>query len=125
MGTIDSHFVTPSLHGLLQQVLECAVHKRGQGYWIKAEYGAGKTHFLAALTTLLTSRDEAVWAALHDPALRRDYQGVLGSCPFLPLLSSPEQRCSGWKRSLPAPSIYDLVAHDLTQRRCGLGRAYR
>jgi hypothetical protein len=69
VGTLDSYLVTPSLRTALQEILDNAVHKKGQGYWEKAEYGAGKTHFLAVLTLLLTNRDPAAWAALHDEKL--------------------------------------------------------
>ncbi len=44
---------------MFKELLDTAVHRKGQGYWIRAEYGAGKTHFIAALTILLTNRDRA------------------------------------------------------------------
>jgi hypothetical protein len=87
VGTLDSYLVTPSLWTAFREVLDKAVHKKGQGYWIKAEYGAGKAHFLAALTLLLTNRDPAAWAALHDDDLRA-YQAPLTKLKLFPVTFS-------------------------------------
>jgi hypothetical protein len=87
IGTLDSYLVTPSLRASLREVLDKAVHGKGQGYWSKAEYGAGKTHYLAALTTLLTARDPAVWAAVKDDSLR-DYQAPLAKVKLFPVTFS-------------------------------------
>ncbi len=87
LGTLDSYLVTPSLRTALREVLDTAVHKKGQGYWQKAEYGAGKTHFLAVLTLLLTNRDPAAWAVLHDESLRA-YQAPLAKLKLFPVTFS-------------------------------------
>lgn len=86
--TIDSYKVTPSLRSLLGEILDKAVHRKGQGYWIRAEYGAGKTHFIAALTTLLTNRDADVWAALRDESLRVEYQAAMAKVKLFPVTFS-------------------------------------
>jgi hypothetical protein len=86
--TIDSYKVTPTLRSLLGEILEKAVHRKGQGYWIRAEYGAGKTHFIAALTTLLTNREADVWAALRDESLRAEYQAAMGKVMLFPVTFS-------------------------------------
>jgi chromosomal replication initiation ATPase DnaA len=87
IGTLDSYLVTPSLRAALREILDKAVHAKGQGYWVKAEYGAGKTHYLAALTTLLTQRDPAVWAALKDDTLQ-EYQAPLAKVKLFPVTFS-------------------------------------
>ena len=85
---LDTYKVTPSLHALLKELLDKAVHCKGQGYWIRAEYGAGKTHFIVAVTILLTNRDPAVWGALRDDALRKEYQAAIGKPKLFPVTFS-------------------------------------
>jgi hypothetical protein len=75
--TVDSYYVTPSLRALLRTVFDRAVHKKGQGFWVRAEYGAGKTHGEATAAILLTDHDPQVWNRLHDDELRQEYQGAL------------------------------------------------
>jgi hypothetical protein len=62
----DYHF-TPSLRAHFKRVFDCIVHRKGQGFWVQAEYGAGKTHFLGALIDLLIWRDADVWAPYAMP----------------------------------------------------------
>jgi len=71
--TVQEYLFTPSLRAHFQMVFECAVHRRGQGFWVQAEYGAGKTHFLGTLVNLLIWRDEALWNAVRDDDLRKTY----------------------------------------------------
>jgi hypothetical protein len=54
----------------LSEILSLAASDRGQGYWVQAEYGAGKTHFLATLAVLLTDRAGTAWAQVGDDNLR-------------------------------------------------------
>jgi hypothetical protein len=86
--TIDSYYITPSLRALIKEILDTAVNQKGQGFWIRAEYGAGKTHFIAALTLLLTNREDAVWDAVHDAEIRRDYRGALSKFKLFPVTFS-------------------------------------
>jgi hypothetical protein len=86
--TVDSYYVTPSLRALLRGVFDRAVHKKGQGFWIRAEYGAGKTHLDATATILLTDRDPTVWNLLHDDELRRECQGALAKLKLFPVAFS-------------------------------------
>jgi hypothetical protein len=88
LETIDDYKITPSLCALLKEVLDTAVHRKGQGYWIRAEHGAGKTHFIAALTVLLTNHDASVWSALHDESLRAEYQAPMGKLKLFPVTFS-------------------------------------
>jgi hypothetical protein len=88
LETIETYKVTPSLHALLKELLEKAIHRKGQGYWIRAEYGAGKTHFIAALTVLLTNREAAVWSTLRDDPLRAEYQALMGKLKLFPVAFS-------------------------------------
>jgi hypothetical protein len=58
--TVGDYHFTPSLRAHFQRVFECIVHRKGQGFWVQAEYGAGKTHFLGTLIDLLIWDDAAV-----------------------------------------------------------------
>jgi hypothetical protein len=86
--TVDSYYVTPSLRALLRGLFDQAVHRKGQGFWIRAEYGAGKTHLDGTATILLTNHDPKVWSLLHDDVLRRDYEGALTKLKLFPVAFS-------------------------------------
>lgn len=88
LETVESYYVTAALRAIVREVLDTAVHRKGQGYWIRAEYGAGKTHFIATLTLLLTNRDQTVWRALHSDEIRRDYAGPLQKTKLYPVTFS-------------------------------------
>jgi len=59
--TVQEYLFTPSLRAHFQMVFECAVHRRGQGFWVQAEYGGGKTQILGTQNNLLSWRDESLW----------------------------------------------------------------
>ena len=102
---LDTYKVTPSLHALLKELLDKAVHRKGQGYWIRAEYGAGKTHFIAAVTILLTNRDPAVWGALRDDALRKEYQAAIGKPKLFPVTFSLLGTGGARRQGQPGPAL--------------------
>jgi hypothetical protein len=86
--TVQEYLFTPSLRAHFQMVFECAVHRRGQGFWVQAEYGAGKTHFLGTLVNLLIWRDEAIWNAVRDDDLRKTYAHPLSKVRMFPVAFS-------------------------------------
>jgi hypothetical protein len=86
--TVADYQFTPSLRAHFKRVFDCIVHRKGQGFWVQAEYGAGKTHFLGALIDLLVWRDADVWDALRDAQIKSEYaagarQGEDVSCDLL------------------------------------------
>jgi hypothetical protein len=64
------------------------VNRKGQGFWVQAEYGAGKTHLLGTLVDLLVWRDLGVWQELRDDELRSDYSGALSKDRWFPVAFS-------------------------------------
>src|SRR3990172_9206943 len=86
--TVDSYYITPSLRAILRELFDTAVNRKGQGYWIRAEYGAGKTHFIAYLTLLLTDGRDEVWNAVRDEEIRRHYQAPLSKQRLFPVTFS-------------------------------------
>jgi hypothetical protein len=83
----DYHF-TPSLRAHFQRVFECIVHRKGQGFWVQAEYGAGKTHFLGTLIDLLIWDDANVWDAVRDAEIKSDYAAALAKVKIFPVAFS-------------------------------------
>ena len=60
VSTVSDYVFTPSIKehfGILLQNLRSGY---GGGYWALSEYGGGKTHFLAVLTSLLSATDKVL-----------------------------------------------------------------
>jgi hypothetical protein len=45
--TVSDYLFTASLRAQCKRVFDDVIHRKGQGFWVQAEYGAGKTHFLS------------------------------------------------------------------------------
>ena len=86
--TVWEYLFTPSLRSHFKQIFECAVHRKGQGFWVQAEYGAGKTHFLGTLLNLLVWREEDIWKAVRDDEIRKDYAHSLSKIKMFPVAFS-------------------------------------
>jgi hypothetical protein len=86
--TVGEYRVTPSLRGHLKRVFDCVVNTKGQGFWVQAEYGAGKTHFLGALIDLLVWKDENPWDVLGDAEVRDEYAGAISKVKMFPIAFS-------------------------------------
>ncbi len=86
--TVQTYKVTAALRSHLAKIFDTFVHRKGQGFWVQAEYGAGKTHFLAALIDLLIHRAEGVWDVLRDTQLRDDYASPLSKVKLFPVAFS-------------------------------------
>src|SRR5712691_10658638 len=86
--TVDDYHFTPSLRAHFQRVFDCIVHRKGQGFWVQAEYGAGKTHFLGTLIDLLIWGDAAVWDAVRDVEIKNDYAVALAKVKMFPVAFS-------------------------------------
>ena len=87
--TVGNYLFTPTLRAHAKRVFECAVHVKGQGFWVQAEYGAGKTALLGTiLSLLLWGAEEEVWAVLKDKELRDEYEGALSKRKYFPVAFS-------------------------------------
>jgi len=86
--TVGDYHFTPSLRAHFQRVFDCIVHRKGQGFWVQAEYGAGKTHFLGTLIDLLIWRDADVWDVVHDAEITSDYAAALAKVKMFPVAFS-------------------------------------
>ncbi len=74
--TVSTYRFTPSIRDYCHEILEMVASERGQGYWIEAEYGAGKTHLLGTLGALLTDRTGRIWDAVSDSDIK-DFKTAL------------------------------------------------
>ncbi len=86
--TVSEYLLTPSLRAHFKRVFDCLINRKGQGFWVQAEYGAGKTHFLGTLVDLLVWQDEKVWQDLSDAELKSEYQGAVSKVKMFPVAFS-------------------------------------
>jgi len=79
--TLRDYLFTPGIAGYFERFFRDVKEGRGGGYWVQAEYGGGKTHFLSALLCLLgESGDETeaeVWSNVSHPELRETWEKVI------------------------------------------------
>jgi hypothetical protein len=88
-STVSDYLFTPSLRAHAKRIFECAVHGKGQGFWVQAEYGAGKTSFLGTILCLLMwGPDEKVWEVLRDKELRDEYEHAISKVRLFPVAFS-------------------------------------
>ncbi len=85
---VSEYYLTPALRAHFKRVFECVLHRQGQGFWVQAEYGAGKTHFLCTLIDLLMWHEEGVWPQLRDEELKKDYAGPMTKARMFPVAFS-------------------------------------
>src|SRR5439155_91568 len=87
--TVANYHFTPSLRAHAKKLFECGVHRKGQGFWVQAEYGAGKTSLLGTLLCLLMwGQEEKVWEVLRDKELRDEYEHALSKLKLFPVAFS-------------------------------------
>lgn len=73
--TLKDYLFTSGIRGHFERVFRDVKEGRGGGYWVQAEYGGGKTHFLASLLSLLSDAPDeveaAVWSAVGDSDMKQ------------------------------------------------------
>jgi hypothetical protein len=84
---VASYIFTETIHGYFEEILDMIARGRGQAFWLQAEYGAGKTHFLVTLAALLAGGDDAIWQAVQDDQIRLA-QSRLGATRLFPVILS-------------------------------------
>ena len=83
--TVARYRFTPSIRDYFAEILSLATSDRGQGYWVQAEYGAGKTHFLATLAVLLSDRKGTDWSKVRDNEVQ-GFASALQKARFFPIV---------------------------------------
>jgi len=83
--TVKNYVFTDSIREHFDKIFDSIVSYRGGGFWVQAEYGAGKTHFIATLTCLLMDTSEALWGLVQDPEIR-NYRFKLNKTKLFPVV---------------------------------------
>lgn len=71
--TVRLYYFAKTLKTAFEEILMAFSEPVGRGFWLTAEYGVGKSHFLATLACLLSDDSDRVWNAVHDADIR-NYQ---------------------------------------------------
>ncbi len=74
-GTIEDFVPTPEIRGFAAEVFNKVLAGEGQGWWLQAEYGSGKSHLLAFLTIMCCTIDDAPWDVLARTEKDREGKG--------------------------------------------------
>lgn len=86
--TVSEYYFTAGLRSHFKRIFDSAVNRNGQGFWVQAEYGAGKTHFLGTLVDLLVWQEKEVWNYLTDTEIKSEYSGALSKVKLFPVAFS-------------------------------------
>jgi predicted transcriptional regulator len=68
--TVRLYYFAKTLKTAFEEILQAFSEPIGRGFWLTAEYGVGKSHFLATLACLLTDNTEGVWGSVHDKDIK-------------------------------------------------------
>jgi len=68
--TVRLYYFAKTIKTAFEEILIAFSEPIGRGYWLTAEYGVGKSHFLSTLACLLMDDSEAVWNSVHDPDIK-------------------------------------------------------
>ena len=110
---VASYVFTDTIRRYFGEILNTVAIGRGQGFWIQAEYGAGKTHFLAVLAALLANQGNPVWDGVQDEEIRR-YRQQLQEARLFPVIVS--LRGMGDADSLTEHTLLDVIIEEGFQR---------
>lgn len=103
---VSSYVFTATIRDYFSEILDAVARGHGQGFWVQAEYGAGKTHFLAALASLLANHDGHTWNLVQDPEVAR-YRQRLHASRLFPVVIS--LRGMGNADALTDRSLLDVI----------------
>ncbi len=68
--TVRLYYFANTLKSAFEEILLSFADPRGTGFWLTAEYGVGKSHFLATLACLLADNSDKVWNSVHEEEVR-------------------------------------------------------
>lgn len=114
--TVGTYIFTDAIRQHIEKIFEYMARGEGQGFWVQAEYGAGKTHFLAVLTCLL-SGDDAVWEEVRDESIRL-YRSRLRGVRLFPVVVSLRGAAEPGTNTRP---LFDVIEQGVEQSLVRLG----
>ncbi len=106
---VEDYVFTDTIRSHFLRILETVATGRGQGFWVQAEYGAGKTHFLAALAALLANTSEDFWKLVPDDEVRQ-FARRLQSTRLFPVIVS--LRGMGQADAFSGRSLLDVLLEE-------------
>lgn len=68
--TVRLYYFAKTLKKAFEEILFAFSEPVGRGFWLTAEYGVGKSHFLSTLACLLMDDSEPVWNSVHDAEIK-------------------------------------------------------
>jgi hypothetical protein len=95
LDTLEEFFIDP-VRGYLHRILEHVADGQGQGFWLQAEFGVGKSHLMAA-TAVLAVGQKSAWEKLKE---REDEEGKAGPAARLDTI---------WRAKLEKKKIFPIV----------------
>lgn len=104
--TVETYIFTENLQSHFELILDSVAHGSGQGFWVQAEYGAGKTHFLATLAALLANTTDPLWEEADSSAVRQ-FRPRLQNTHLLPVVFSLRGEAAADPRT--ARSLMDVL----------------
>ena len=110
---VGTYILTDTIRARFEEILESVTRGHGQGFWVQAEYGAGKTHFLVALAALLSAPDGGLWELVDDDAVR-NYRRRMGGMRLFPVVLS--LRGEGSADAYVERSLLDVLLEEGFQR---------
>jgi hypothetical protein len=111
--TVETYIFTDSIRAYFNQIFEEVVAERGQAFWIQAEYGAGKTHFLGTLASLLGEQpdttEQEIWDVVSDGDIQNERFQIQPK-RLLPVVFS--LRGEGGQSGALERSLLDIIARE-------------
>jgi hypothetical protein len=84
--TVRLYHFAKTLKTAFEEILMAFSEPIGRGFWLTAEYGVGKSHFLATLACLLSDDSDQIWNAVHDPDIQ-NYRFQFKKRKLLPVVT--------------------------------------
>jgi len=84
--TVRLYYFAKTLKTAFEEILMAFSEPIGRGFWLTAEYGVGKSHFLATLACLLSDDSDQVWNAVHDADIQ-NYRFQFKKRKLLPVVA--------------------------------------
>lgn len=111
--TLETFYFTPIIEEYFESVLEKVAQSAGGGFWVQAEYGAGKTHFLSTISILLMDTTEENWSFIKNEKIH-NYIRRLKNKKLLPVLINLKGQAGD--------SLLNIILENIEQslEKCGL-----
>jgi hypothetical protein len=106
---VETYVFTDTIRDYFAKILDATATGSGQGFWVQAEYGAGKTHFLVVLAALLANDHADLWSLVTDEQIGL-YRRRLQQSHLFPVVVS--LRGMGEADTLTGRSLLDVLLED-------------